>query len=162
MSKPTWDRSHWALVLVVIILLVLVAVKHTAARQRSNASAAQPTAIASASTAPERKPQPLPGARFGDTLKNGLPTVADFGAGWCQQCKRMVPVLDEAAARYRGKVNVVFVNTDEYPSIAKDYRISAIPTQVFFDGRGAEVGRHVGYYPIEDMDTQMRSLGLLK
>jgi thioredoxin 1 len=110
-----------------------------------------------------RKPaQPLPGAKFEESLKSGRPTMADFGAGWCKACKLMEPVLQIAAAKYEGKVNIVFSDTDEYGAVAKRHRVVAIPTQIFFDGKGEEVGRHVGYYPIEDLDAQLRSLGLIE
>jgi thioredoxin 1 len=188
MSQPTWNKSHWALVIVVVLLLGLVAVKHTTARQSARTSArvapteahatvlnstapgppqpgrepaAQP-ASASEIEAAKKTGEPLPGSEFDKSLQSGRPTVADFGAGWCQACKKMVPVLAEAVAKYQGKVNIVFVNTDEYPSVARGYRISAIPTQVFFDANGKEVGRHVGYYPIEDFDAQAKSLGLVR
>jgi thioredoxin-like negative regulator of GroEL len=88
--------------------------------------------------------------------------MADFGAGWCKPCKMMVPVLAEAAVKYEGKVNILFVDTDEYGPLARQHRVAAIPTQIFFDGKGKEVGRHVGYYPIEDLEAQMRTLGLTK
>jgi len=106
--------------------------------------------------------EPLPGSKFEECLKSGRPTMADFGAGWCKPCKMMEPVLKEAAGKYEGKVSIVFVDTDEYGPLAKQYRVAAIPTQVFFDAKGKEVGRHVGYYPIEELDAQMRSLELIK
>jgi thioredoxin 1 len=110
-----------------------------------------------------RKPaEPLPGSKFADSLESGRPTMADFGAGWCQACKLMEPVLKIAAVKYEGKVNILFVDTDEYGPLAKQHRIAAIPTQIFFDAKGKEVGRHVGYYPIEELEAQLKSLGLIK
>lgn len=111
---------------------------------------------------PKKAAEPLPGSKFEDSLKSGRPTMADFGAGWCKPCKMMVPVLAEAAGRYEGKVNILFVDTNEYGPLARQHRVAAIPTQIFFDGKGKEVGRHVGYYPIEDLEAQMRTLGLTK
>ena len=118
---------------------------------------------APAEMAEPRKPaEPLPGSKFADSLESGRPTMADFGAGWCKACKLMEPVLKIAAVKYEGKVSILFVDTDEYGPLAKQHRVAAIPTQIFFDAKGKEVGRHVGYYPIEDLDAQMRSLGLTK
>jgi len=124
---------------------------------------ASPAAPAATETARLREPpEPLPGSDFDKCLGSGRPTVADFGAGWCEACKLMDPVLKVAAVRYEGIVNILFVDTDEYGPLAKQHRVSAIPTQIFFDTRGKEVGRHIGYYPIEDLDAQLRSLGLIK
>ena len=86
--------------------------------------------------------------------------MADFGAGWCEACKKMVPVLAESAATYQGKANVVFVDTDTYPEQAKSFQITAIPTQIYFDTKGKEAARHVGFMPMEDVSAQMAALGV--
>jgi len=101
----------------------------------------------------------LPGSKFVDSLNSGKPTMADFGAGWCEACKKMEPVLHESAKRFKGKANVVFVDTDDYASIAKGYSISTIPTQIYFDSKGKEAARHMGYMPIEDVAAQLEALG---
>jgi thioredoxin 1 len=107
----------------------------------------------------EQDPNLLPGSKFVDSLKNGKPTMADFGAGWCEACKKMEPVLHESAKRFKGKANVLFVNTDDYPGIAKGYGISVIPTQIYFDSKGKEAARHMGYMPIEEVAAKLKALG---
>ncbi|MFB3880399.1 MAG: thioredoxin family protein [Armatimonadota bacterium] len=129
------------------------------------AATAKPPAPKPVPTAAPETPkpiEPLPASEFETSLKSGRPTIADFGAGWCEWCKKMAPVLAEAAGKHKGKLNVVFINTDDDPALARQYRISSIPAQVFFDSKGKEVGRHVGYYPIEELDAQLKSLGLIK
>jgi len=133
----------------------------TAPAVKPEPSPVQKTAPAPAPE-PEKQAEPLTGSEFESSLKSGRPTMADFGAGWCRPCKMMEPVLKEAAGKYEGKVNIVFVDTDDYGPLARGHRVAAIPTQIFFDTKGKEVGRHVGYYPIEELDAQMRSLELIK
>ena len=128
------------------------------------APAAPPAAEppAAAVEQPVKMAEPLPGSQFADCLNSGRPTIADFGAGWCKPCKMMEPVLKQAAGKHEGKLNIVFVNTDEYPQVAKEYGIRAIPTQVFLDKKGKEVGRHMGYYPLAEFEADMRRFGVIE
>ena len=86
--------------------------------------------------------------------------MVDFGAGWCQACKMMDPVLKESAKKYHGTANIVYVDTDKFSQIARDYKITAIPTQIFFDSSGKEANRHMGYWPLEEVDKQLAALGV--
>ena len=121
---------------------------------------AEPAAPEPAQPEPKEPVEPLPGSKLKDALGSGQPTMADFGAGWCQACKMMDPVLKQAARKYQDKANIVYVDTDKFPQVARDYEIRAIPTQIFFDSSGKEVNRHMGYWPIEEVDKQFAALGV--
>jgi len=108
----------------------------------------------------EKTQGPLAASMLAACLKSGRPTVADFGKGWCRPCKMMVPVLEHAAARYAGKANVVYVDMEAYPQLAEAHRIAAMPTQIFFDAAGKEVGRHMGYLSGDGLDAQLAALGV--
>jgi thioredoxin 1 len=120
---------------------------------------AEPAAPEPAQLGQEEPVELLPGSKLEEALTNGQPTMADFGAGWCQACKMMDPVLKQAARKYEGKADIVYVDTDKFPQMARDYKIRAIPTQIFFDAAGQEVNRHMGYWPIEEIDKQFAALG---
>jgi thioredoxin 1 len=114
-----------------------------------------------ATPAGQEKPEgPLPGSKLADCLKSGRPTLADFGKEWCEPCKAMVPVLKQAAQDYRGKASIVFVNLEEYPDLDRQYRIAAMPTQIFFDGKGKEIKRHMGYMSAEEVARELAALGV--
>jgi len=85
--------------------------------------------------------------------------MVDFGASWCRPCQQQEPILHQAAARYQGQANIVYVDTGEYASLARQYGIRVIPTQIFFDSRGNEVSRHMGVYPLADIDRELAALG---
>lgn len=156
-------RSRLALLGLIIVVLAVLAVKaarspHAAARAKSS----PPPPAAAEAAAPAAKTitsDVLTGADLAACLKNGKPTVVDFGEDWCEQCKKQAPVLEETATKYRGKANVVFVNTKTYADIGRAYDIVAIPTQIFFDAKGDEVGRHVGYSPPEDLAKELAKVG---
>ncbi len=139
-------------------------------RPKLSAKLASPAPVPTPKTAPPAPVAEQPvneielitGDKLEECFKSGRPTIADFGAGWCKACQMMEPVLKEAAKKYEGKLNIVYVNVDDYPNIARSYRIGPIPTQVFLDKNGKEVGRHIGYYPLADFEAQMKQFGVIE
>jgi thioredoxin 1 len=93
-------------------------------------------------------------------LSSGRPSLAEFGRGTCVPCKAMKPILEELARDYDGKLNVVIVEIDRYRDLTSQYRIMAIPTQIFFDSGGREVTRHIGFLPEEEIIAQLKRMGL--
>jgi thioredoxin 1 len=96
-----------------------------------------------------------------EALSNGKPTLAEFGAATCVPCKAMKPVLEEIVAEYGDKLNLSFIDVRNHTALTTKYKISLIPTQVFFDSGGQEVTRHVGFWPKEDVLAHLQELGLL-
>lgn len=105
----------------------------------------------------------LPSATSADVdraLAAGKPAVIDLGARTCIPCKKMAPILEELAGTYRGRANVLFIDVREDQSAAKRFAIQMIPTQVFFDGRGKEVKRHVGFMDKAEIIKELQALGV--
>ena len=93
-------------------------------------------------------------------LASGKPTVADFGARSCIPCKKMAPILSELDREYKGKANVLFTDVHEGKNLAANYRIQMIPTQIFFDAKGKEVKRHIGFMDKADILKELQAAGL--
>ena len=67
------------------------------------------------------------------TAKDGL-VLVDFFADWCGPCKMLAPVLEEVAAKYEGKLDIVKVNVDQSQDLAQRYGVMSIPTLIAFKG----------------------------
>jgi thioredoxin 1 len=79
-----------------------------------------------------------------NAVASGLPTVAEFGAATCTSCKEMKIVLDGVAQRTQGRAHVLIIDISKDWEAGNAYRIQLMPTQVFFDASGREIGRHIG------------------
>jgi thioredoxin 1 len=71
----------------------------------------------------------------------------------------MVPVLEELRQKYAGKLQVDFINLATDGPAAQQYRVRAIPLQIFFDPSGKELFRHEGYWPTANIVGKWKELG---
>ena len=105
----------------------------------------------------------LPSATAADireALASGHPTVIDLGARSCIPCKKMAPILESLADTYRGKAEVLFVDVRDDNETARALRVQMIPTQVFFDAKGQEAKRHVGFMDRPALVEELKALGV--
>ena len=90
----------------------------------------------------------------------GMVTMVDLGAHKCIPCKMMAPILKKLTAEYEGRAAVIFIDVWEDASQGKKFKISTIPTQIFFDAQGEEVYRHQGFLSEEDIVGQFNKMGV--
>jgi thioredoxin 1 len=93
-------------------------------------------------------------------MSSGKPTVIDLGARTCIPCKKMAPILETLSKEYRGKAGILFVDVREDQAAAEKFRVQMIPTQIFFDAKGKEVKRHMGFMDKQDILKELKSAGL--
>jgi thioredoxin 1 len=92
-------------------------------------------------------------------LTSGQPALIEFGAETCSQCKRMKVVLDGIERRYKGRAHVVQVNVNRDKAVTRQFKIMVIPTLVFFDTKGKEVGRGYGFMDEVKVAKKLHELG---
>jgi len=143
---------------VLLAVALMIAVSTTCAAPAGSGKSSQ----GSKRAAQKKQDGPLSGSQLEKCLQSRKPTMADFGRGWCKPCKAMVPVLKQAAQDYRGKANIVFVEMGEYEKLAHQYRIAFMPTQIFFDAKGKEAARHIGYLDNKGINEQFAKMGVKK
>ncbi|HEA3360581.1 TPA: thioredoxin [Staphylococcus aureus] len=88
-------------------------------------------------------------ADFDSKVESGVQLV-DFWATWCGPCKMIAPVLEELAADYEGKADILKLDVDENPSTAAKYEVMSIPTLIVFKD-DQPVDKVVGFQPKENL-----------
>ena len=73
-----------------------------------------------------------------EVLSSEQPVLVDYWAEWCGPCKMIAPVLEEVAAEYGEKLQVVKLNIDENPNTPPKYGIRGIPTLMLFKNGNVE------------------------
>jgi thioredoxin 1 len=94
------------------------------------------------------------------TIQGNLPRLVDLGADKCIPCKMMAPILEELKTTYNGKLQVDFIDVWKNPGEAPKYKISVIPTQIFYDSSGKELFRHEGFFAKEDIIAKWKEFGV--
>lgn len=90
---------------------------------------------------------------------SGLPRLVELGSDSCASCIAMQQVLAELRAHHPDRLEVVSINLMRHPEQTRVWRVKFIPTQVFLDGQGRELYRHVGYLPRPAVEERFAALG---
>lgn len=90
----------------------------------------------------------------------GLVTMVDLGAHKCIPCKMMAPIIAELQKEYNGRAAIIFIDVWEHKGQAGRFGIRSIPTQIFYDKKGMEVSRHVGFMDKKSIVERLEKLGV--
>lgn len=88
-------------------------------------------------------------SNFEEQINKGVKLV-DFWATWCGPCKMIAPVLEDLAADYDGKADVLKLDVDQNQATAAKYEVMSIPTLIVFKD-GEAVDKVVGFQPKENL-----------
>lgn len=80
--------------------------------------------------------------------------LVDFFATWCGPCKAFAPTLDAVAQAYEGRVDVVKVDVDAEPELARQFRVMSVPTLVLLEN-GQVKEKRVGVQSRADVEAMI-------
>lgn len=72
-------------------------------------------------------------------FKGDKPIVIDFWTSWCGPCKKLLPVMEQFAAKYKDQVIFMKVNADKEKELCNTFRINALPTLFFLPVNGKPI-----------------------
>jgi thioredoxin len=71
-----------------------------------------------------------------EVLNSEVPVLLDFSAEWCGPCKQLVPIIEEIASEYEGRIKVGTVDVGVAQDTAVKFGVLSVPTVIFFkDGK---------------------------
>lgn len=79
---------------------------------------------------------------FEATTQSGV-VLVDFFATWCRPCRMQLPILEQLAPEFEGRVKFIKVDTDQAQSVAVKFGVQSIPTLVILKD-GIKVTQFVG------------------
>ncbi|KAI3523796.1 hypothetical protein L1887_02206 [Cichorium endivia] len=80
-------------------------------------------------------------------MANLWEVIANFGASWCEPCRRIAPYYIELSEKYLS-LKFLYVDADELLDISTQLEMKAIPTFFFFKD-GEQFDKFVGAHKLE-------------
>jgi len=90
----------------------------------------------------------------------GVPVLLVLGAEGCPPCREMKPTLKELKSKYAKKFEVRYIDVWKNRAVGAQYGVTSIPTQIFYDDKGREAFRHVGFYTKQEILAVWREIGV--
>jgi thioredoxin 1 len=94
-----------------------------------------------------------------EVLESSVPVLVHFGAPWCGPCRAIEPMLTRFQEEWGQQFKLVGINADENLRLSSRYRITTLPTLLFFQN-GQLVHRLEGLYKRDALQSELQRLVL--
>jgi len=92
-------------------------------------------------------------------LGNGKPVILAFGMSHCYSCLAMSKLFAQVLEKHP-QFQIYSIDGQKDRIITRDtYKISLMPTQLFFDAEGNEIFRHEGAYKKAVLEIILKKYG---
>ena len=85
------------------------------------------------------------------------PVLVLFWATWCGHCRPLLPVIDQLASEYSGRVKFVKIDLDKNQALASRYQVQSVPTMIAFKN-GKVFNRLQGGLPKDLIVQHLRAM----
>ncbi|MDX2239399.1 MAG: thioredoxin family protein [Leptolyngbyaceae cyanobacterium bins.302] len=92
-----------------------------------------------------------------EILESSDPVLVHFGAPWCGPCRMIEPLISRFQTEFGSSLKLIGINADENLKLASHYRITTLPTLLFFEG-GKLLHRMEGMYKREVLWAELAKL----
>ncbi len=92
-----------------------------------------------------------------EVLRFAGPVLVLFWATWCSHCRVLLPLVDELASEYSGRVKFAKVDLDKCPNLALQYQVQSVPTMLEFKN-GKIFNRLLGALPKDQLVQHLRQM----
>ncbi len=93
-------------------------------------------------------------------IPKGQKLMVQFGKTECIWCEQMAPYFKEIKEKYP-KTPIYYVNLDNDILGGINSNVVVLPTSIFWDENGTEIGRHVGYLLPDQIMELLKKYGVL-
>lgn len=106
--------------------------------------------------------QALPSQAQGSTPAKGKSALYEFGSKYCIPCKQMKEIMAALKTSHGDQMEFRLVYLDEEKPLFDQFKILAIPCQVFLNAEGKEVDRHLGALSQEEVLKKLKELKFIQ
>lgn len=92
-----------------------------------------------------------------EVLESTTPVLVNFWAPWCGICRLITPLLSRFQADWGTQVKIVSINADESLKLSSTYRLTTLPTLLFFDN-GKVIHRIDSFHGRDDLRLTLEKI----
>jgi thiol-disulfide isomerase/thioredoxin len=93
-------------------------------------------------------------------LRNGHPTLVEFYAPWCEECRASVGPVSALEKKFGKQVNFVMLDVDNplWQQEVEEYSVTGVPHFVFLDKQGQALAAAVGRVPGSILEANVAAM----